>query len=695
MWHRLPGVFPLIVLASLSSVSAYEWRSHNQMAVSARGIFLGGDRPAFPVDREEELQHFLDRYGRDLDTRAGNPCDAERDRTCVGTDEDHTEGRIEAVLDCFYVERNCVPTCTFDHFLPPLGWPVPALEADRHARDYFDMAVKLYKAAICAKNSGHEDRADEYFHWSARALGHVLHLVQDMGSPQHVEPEAHLPFLSHGPSFHEYWALDLWQHVGEYPRGGGPNAALLGGFEAAAQRAAAPTPGSVGAIMAALGHMAHQFPRDIPHSLYSTLTGGDLSRIFWESDLSLHALPGAGILWFSVKQSPPYGSPWARMDRHPYRQLWPADDYVGLGPFSDPSQERIAVTSVDLAERLSAEPDVFSPQGPIRFDRDLKQLITRTTEAAAGAILAFWDEVKDYQCQCGDSWPCVIRADSSPGGRGGDTQRAAARGESCPIPPSKPLPPDNDYPDENHGVVEGAVSISPLENVGAISAHNTISLGAHWQEIARIGVRKGLASLADFGRTMTLLAASDSLAAADEATQDVAFNEMRLLEAKYSAPRTRPEEELNRGAHVALFGTGFAEEAGKLLDALHQPYVEVGVNFDPLQLAEENEVLLVPSGGLQGMAGDARLKARFTAYVAAGGTLIALGQARGEDFQVLPATSELYPQAYGWTQDQSCWREAAVPTARHPAMAQREGHPRSTLGHLLTACASLHALRCC
>jgi hypothetical protein len=50
------------------------------------------------------------------------------------------------------------------------------------------------------------------------------------------------------------------------------------------------------------------------------------------------------------------------------------------------------------------------------------------------------------------------------------------------------------------------------------------------------------------------------------------------------------------------------------------------LTFDPLQLAEDQKILLVPSGGLYGTAGSADLKARLQAFVEAGGTLIVLAQ---------------------------------------------------------------------
>jgi hypothetical protein len=94
--------------------------------------------------------------------------------------------------------------CTFDHFLPKLSLPLGQKEATDHARLYFNWAVKLYKAAKCDPDG----RGPAFFLSAARALGHAIHLVEDMGSPQHTLPENHAPYpAGHGDSFHEYWSL--------------------------------------------------------------------------------------------------------------------------------------------------------------------------------------------------------------------------------------------------------------------------------------------------------------------------------------------------------------------------------------------------------------------------------------------------------------------------------------------------------
>lgn len=198
----------LLFAAALSSPShAYLWRSHNRMASNARDLFLSPARRPFPID--PRLLNFLDDYGAaDLDTRAG---DREKNGN---TDEDATEGLLAmlgvrwsacgAKYLCAYLEHPCWPRCTFDHFYPRLDLPlVPLEDAHTHAWRYFRMAVALYKAGKCGGG-------DKFYKWSARALGHAIHLVHDMTSPQHVRPENHAPYpIGNGPGFLECWGLDV------------------------------------------------------------------------------------------------------------------------------------------------------------------------------------------------------------------------------------------------------------------------------------------------------------------------------------------------------------------------------------------------------------------------------------------------------------------------------------------------------
>ena len=197
--RRLGVLWGLALVGLCSTTAAYEWRSHNSMALHAREL-------ARKAETDLELRSFLDAYGQDdLDTRAGTPYDP---HGLFGIDEDYTEGGVLPVSGfCYYREYGCYPLCSVDHFHPPLEIPLAGRDASDHARDYFDWAVALYKAGIC-----HPSLKALYHRWAARALGHAIHLVHDMGSPQHTGPENHAPIWTRGvgDSFHERWTLEFW-----------------------------------------------------------------------------------------------------------------------------------------------------------------------------------------------------------------------------------------------------------------------------------------------------------------------------------------------------------------------------------------------------------------------------------------------------------------------------------------------------
>ena len=175
--RRLGPAIAVVCAAIPALVLAYEWKSHNRMAWNARDVFLGREpthKPPYPVD--ESLLRFLDQYGEDLDTRAGDV--EEPPLWAAGTDEDSMEGELVqlAVTGCHYSEDTCGVFCTGDHFHPPLQIPVAGEDAYVHAKRYFDWAVKLFKAGICRPGA-----RSIYHKWAARALGHAIHLVHDDG----------------------------------------------------------------------------------------------------------------------------------------------------------------------------------------------------------------------------------------------------------------------------------------------------------------------------------------------------------------------------------------------------------------------------------------------------------------------------------------------------------------------------------
>ena len=654
----------LVLLAALLTVSgsslAYEWRSHNRMTFHSR-------RLAETIDASQELRAFLDSFGEsDLDTRAGDTFDAKLPG--FGTDEDSTEGTLSLLClsaggsswqGCVYREGTCGFLCTKDHFHPALTTPFAGKDALRHAREYLDIATRLYKAGRCTQGA---TDSRTYRQWAARALGHAIHLVEDMGSPQHVRPENHGPSLfgGLGKSFHEYWTLDLWDSTKTYTSPDGSSSALVGGFDAASAAAAKPYLGPLESVMTAVATEARAFPFISPYQPGTTLPLKELLHLFAESNLvpSWQGAvgPGGKTFWtfwqFDVNSYPVYGHALPHDGRHTHllEPGFPLTDYLEVGPMSPPDEGSITVQSFQLAERSWAERDPLRPETPVDFDTHLRTLLEHTTDAAAGAILAFWDEVKDYRCPCSDFTRCSFPTGS--------------KNPDCSGHKGGPYPPGRDFPDDTQGVVATTSAVT----TPAVSDLSSPDLVTHWQAIASVGVEKGLPSLVDFGRTMYLLSLSQDAHLTD-AGRDTIARGMAELEAKYSVHIRRPEDDLPKAAHVAVLFNGFAGEAAASLDALGWTHVRVDSTFDPLQLAEDQAVLLVPSGGLYGTSGSPDLQARLTAYVQAGGTLVVMAQMRGEDFATVPVPDGETLHGFGWFEDQSCWAGSVTIAAAHPLTA--------------------------
>jgi hypothetical protein len=259
---RLRTEFLLVpALLVATSLGGYEWRSHNRMAWNARDLLLNPNRAGASID--PELRTFLETYGeKDLDTRAGTSYDP---FVFFGTDEDSLEAKILTPWggECFYKEAQCFAWCSLDHFSPPLLAPFVGQDALAHARWYFEWAIRFYKAGICRPSK------KAIFHrWAARALGHAIHLVQDMGSPQHVAPENHAPTWAGGDgrSFHEQWTLKLWElgTTTTYTRKDGTSFPV-GGFEKYAAAASSPVHGTLLSIMRALATESKDFSALSPY----------------------------------------------------------------------------------------------------------------------------------------------------------------------------------------------------------------------------------------------------------------------------------------------------------------------------------------------------------------------------------------------------------------------------------------------
>jgi hypothetical protein len=96
---------------------------------------------------------------------------------------------------------------------------------------------------------------------------------------------------------------------------------------------------------------------------------------------------------------------------------------------------------------------------------------------------------------------------------------------------------------------------------------------------------------------------------------------------------------------VAILNRGAAHGLWRTLLQIGEPSVRIGTDFDPVATAARYPVLLIPSGGLHGMAssplaggsqrGVGSFRARLEEYARRGGTIVAFAQQHGYERAVL------------------------------------------------------------
>ena len=135
---------------------------------------------------------------------------------------------------------------------------------------------------------------------------------------------------------------------------------------------------------------------------------------------------------------------------------------------------------------------------------------------------------------------------------------------------------------------------------------------------------------------------------------------------------------------VAILNRGFPQQLWETVLKLGEPAVLLDLDFDPTAAAEQYPVLFIPSGGLYGLENSLLFKKRLELYAEAGGTVVALAQQHGYEYNVLPGAGEpatvsgaLYGagedqsrlSAYGWSEDNSCYSASLLLGAEHPALS--------------------------
>lgn len=130
------------------------------------------------------------------------------------------------------------------------------------------------------------------------------------------------------------------------------------------------------------------------------------------------------------------------------------------------------------------------------------------------------------------------------------------------------------------------------------------------------------------------------------------------------------DEERTAAPDVAVLRSGSFGAWRGLLAAFQEPSVVV----EPDAVAglwTTKPVLIIPSGGLAGLAASEFFRAGLTEYVSSGGVVLCLTQQRGSDLSALPVPPGSTLAASGWTEDSGPLVGASRVVSVHPALADR------------------------
>lgn len=312
---------------------------------------------------------------------------------------------------------------------------------------------------------------------------------------------------------------------------------------------------------------------------------------------------------------------------------------------------------VDFAIKLhQTKGDKARPQsfGQEHFDNLLKPAIGYS----AGVIIAFWNKVKDPE-------PC----DSN----GGKYTEAGVTCPTCDPPPGHPA---GDGPDDSV-----FVKSSRSENSSDAESES-------WRNICRVGIGKGLATMADYGVSSSLM---DQISALDEnsdpATAQILYDRLDGFMTKYSGPQNVMPEEVEAAPFIAVAERGFYDSTKSLIESLGEP---VKLLEEPRERVLDDEeslsilppkrglldadpakqkILVLPTGSLFGLRKNSIEHAVLQSFAEQGGVVICFTQAFGDDFTALPVPEGEELLAAGFKQDVSCFGNSAYPVLDHPILS--------------------------
>jgi hypothetical protein len=107
---------------------------------------------------------------------------------------------------------------------------------------------------------------------------------------------------------------------------------------------------------------------------------------------------------------------------------------------------------------------------------------------------------------------------------------------------------------------------------------------------------------------------------------------------------------------IGILNNGNVEAMEKLLEKIGRDWVYVEKNFDPVDLVESVNLLIIPTGGLFGIDGSSSsyFKTSLENFLNNGGHILCFAQQDSLDYQSIPVPPGESLHALGWRNSQSC-----------------------------------------
>lgn len=213
-------------------------------------------------------------------------------------------------------------------------------------------------------------------------------------------------------------------------------------------------------------------------------------------------------------------------------------------------------------------------------------------------------------------------------------------------------------------------------------ADGSVDWEAKPEDVARVGLKKGFATMPDYLESDELLKvmSDPSIKNLGKAALEARAQRMSELMDMYSGPTNRMPYEVEYAPDVAVWADGLVSECQALV-ALHEPYrtlqdpsdifpidINEEMNWKGVGAAGDVPLVIIPTMALYGRGADSSVKADLKAYVEKGGVALVLAQPQGADFAAVPTPEGEPLEAVGYSQDLSNVMDPTVRMADHPML---------------------------